>query len=201
MASGESLPRCAQWQDTVDDLRHVVTIFAATVMWLSGTDVPVAQVSRDPQVAEVAEIGVPHPDESQLVPVERIAHRMSEQMVQRYEDRVVEESGKNNVSQLRQEIVEVVQISPLESVQQWWDERMLDVLTLQVPDWNAEVVRLVSQERVQRIAEEMVASLGHRVQQRNVEQHVGCPNAAEVQRTDRRPSYHFHRASYLARAR
>ena len=57
----------------VEDLRNVVRELAATVMWLSATDVP--------QVVEVAEIGSPLPVESQLALMERIKGRIAEQMV------------------------------------------------------------------------------------------------------------------------
>ena len=40
----------------VEDWRRVVCKLAATLMWLSDTEVPVVQVSQNPEVAEVAEI-------------------------------------------------------------------------------------------------------------------------------------------------
>ena len=75
--------------EEVDGLRHVMRKLAVTVVWLSGTEIPVVQVSQDPQVAEVAEIGVPLPDESQPVPVERIKDGMLQEMVDRVSDRNV----------------------------------------------------------------------------------------------------------------
>ena len=54
----------------VEDWRRVVRKLAATLMWLSGTEVPVVQVSQNPEVVEVAEIGVPLPEKSQHAPVE-----------------------------------------------------------------------------------------------------------------------------------
>ena len=76
----------------VEGLRHVVRKLAGTVMWRSCGDFPVVQVAQDPQAVEVAEIGVPVPDESQPVPVERIKDRMSEEKVECHEDRIVEQS-------------------------------------------------------------------------------------------------------------
>ena len=54
----------------VEDLRHMERELAATVMWLSCTDVP--------QDVELAETRAPLPVESQPV---RIKHRIAEQMV------------------------------------------------------------------------------------------------------------------------
>ena len=41
-----------------EDWRRVVRKLAATLMWPSGTEVPVVQVSQKLEVVEVAEIGV-----------------------------------------------------------------------------------------------------------------------------------------------
>ena len=59
--------------EEVEDLRHVMRFLAATVMWLSGTDVP--------QVVEVAEIGAPLRIGPCTVLVELITDGIAEQMV------------------------------------------------------------------------------------------------------------------------
>ena len=109
------------------------------MVWLSGTDVPV-QVSQDPQVVEVAEIGVRIPVESQLVLVDCIKDRIAEQMVDLPVPPIMEE--------IAAVVQETVRLVPQGCGQQRIDEQIVELPIPKIMEDIVEEVKIVLCEQI-----------------------------------------------------